>query len=558
MRTSIHPVQLFALSGLVLALSACTSLPKAPTTVLAEPNLPMEAPFEIVSEDKETVSTSTSPSIAATGWKEFYQDEKLKALIALGLENNKDLEQATLAIKKAQAQYQITRASDFPSVSSDASYSRGAAHRTDSNPTSGYSVGLAKASYELDLWGRIANLKEQALQSYLATAAARDTVQISLISNIAQAYVNLSYAKAQLYLAESTVASRERSLYITQKRFSAGIDSRSPSLQAESSLETAKLAVLTAKTNLLKAENALQYLIGAPIPSELMPATAVTGIINPQVFNTGMPSELLYYRPDIAQAEYQLKAAGANINVARAAFFPSISLSGSLGLSSSSLDELFKANALSWSFGPTVSLPIFDAGSRRATYEVAQIEQQQALANYEGVIQTAFKEVKDILAERATLNEQLASYYKLQDNYQRSYDIASATFRSGLSNYLDVLEAERSLFSAQQSILNMELQKVVSQISLYQVLGGGATLVAPQITNTESQAASMSAANIATTEQAQALQSERSPISAAQAVNIHQVSGVAPVTAPITDATPDELEVQPTTQADTSNPTEGQ
>ncbi|MDO5651478.1 MAG: efflux transporter outer membrane subunit, partial [Moraxella sp.] len=309
-----------------------------------------------------------------------------------------------------------------------------------------------------------------------------------------------------LQLAQSTSQSRERSLYITQRRFEAGIDSRSPSLQAEASLENARLAVLTAQTSLLKAQNALELLIGGSVPAELMPDAAVTGIVSEKVFNAGLPSELLYYRPDIAQAEYSLKAAGANIDVARAAFFPTIALSSSMGLSSGSLNNLFSTNGVTWSFGPSVSIPIFDGGVLNANYEVAQIAQRESLAGYEYAIQNAFKEVRDVLAERATMGEQLNSQYRLQENYQRTYDIAYATFRSGLANYLDVLDAERSLFNNQQGILNLEQQRVISQISLYQVLGGGATLTAPQITGENRQERAMTSAAIATDEQIDELQ----------------------------------------------------
>lgn len=520
----ISTSRFFALSALVVALSACQSIPKsamADVAVLAEPNVPLTEPYAlaepIVQDDPETPEVvEITPSVASTGWREFYDDEKLKSLIELGLANNKNLEQAMLAIKKAEAQYQITRSQSLPSVSATGGYGRSANNRVDANPSGAYNVGLGMASYELDFWGRVSSLKEQALQNYLATNAAKDSVQIGLIAGIAQSYINISYAKAQLILAESTVKSRERSLFITNKRFEAGIDSRSPSLQADSSLESARLAVMNAKTGLLKAQNALQLLLGSPIPEELMPEPAIVSIVSPKVLSTGLPSELLYYRPDIIQAEHALKSAGANINVARAAFFPSIRLSGNLGLASSSLSDLFKAGSSSWSFGPSISLPIFDAGARRATYEVSQLDQQQKLAAYEATIQTAFREVNDVLADRATLDEQLKVQYKLQANYQRTYDIAYATFRSGLSSYLNVLDAERSLFSAQQSILQMELQKVLSQIALYQVLGGGADLMVEQITSTSNQTNAMTPARIATAEEIKVL-SNQAPQSTEQA-----------------------------------------
>ena len=188
---------------------------------------------------------------------------------------------------------------------------------------------------------------------------------------------------------------------------------------------------------------------------------------------------MLRYRPDVLQAEYNLKAAGANIEVARASYFPSISLASSIGVSSGSLDDLFKSGAVGWSFGPSISVPIFDAGRLDANYDVAKIEREQTLAGYEKSIQTAFREVSDVLATRATLGEQLEAQYRLQDNFEQTFQIADARFKAGIANYLDVLDAQRSLFSTQQGILDLELQKIVSQVELYQVLGGGANLDVP-------------------------------------------------------------------------------
>ena len=289
------------------------------------------------------------------------------------------------------------------------------------------------ANYELDFWGKIASLKEQALQNFLATTAAKDTTQISLISNIAQSYANLSYSLAQLKLAEATVESREKSLFIADKRFEAGIDPKLPSLQASASLENARLAVLQAQSSILRSRNALQFLVGGPIPTN------------------------------------------------RASYFPSISLASSVGVSSGSLDDLFKSGSVGWSFGPSISVPIFDAGRLDANYDVAKIEREQTLANYERSIQTAFREVSDVLATRATLGDQLAAQYRLQDNFEQTYQIADARFKAGIANYLDVLDAQRSLFSTQQGILDLELQKIISQIELYQVLGGGANLDVPTV-----------------------------------------------------------------------------
>lgn len=472
--------RLIGLTALALSMAACNTIPKADMRpVLAEPNVPIEQTYGAF--DKETVSSVNQASIAGQRWQEFYSDERLKGLIALGLENNKDFESARLAIEKARAQYQITDLNDLPRIDGSGGYTRQAQNSRDKNPSSSYKVDLGLANYELDFWGKIASLKDQALQNFLATTAAKDTTQISLISNIAQSYANLSYSLAQLKLAEATVESREKSLFIADKRFEAGIDPKLPSLQASASLENARLAVLQAQSSILRSRNALQFLVGGPIPTNLIPAPAVSNITSQQIFSAGLPSELLRYRPDVLEAEYSLKAAGANIEVARASYFPSISLASSVGLSSGSLDDLFKSGSVGWSFGPSISVPIFDAGRLDANYDVAKIEREQTLANYERSIQTAFREVSDVLATRATLGDQLAAQYRLQDNFEQTYQIADARFKAGIANYLDVLDAQRSLFSTQQGILDLELQKIISQIELYQVLGGGANLDVPTV-----------------------------------------------------------------------------
>ena len=470
--------RLIGLTALAISMAACNTIPKSDINpVLAQPNIPINQAYGAY--DKETVSSADQASIASQRWQNFYSDERLKGLIALGLENNKDFENARLAIEKSRAQYRITDISDVPMIDGSGSYSRSADNSSDRNSSSSYNVSLGLTSYELDFWGRISSLKDQALQNFLATTAAKNTTQITLISNIAQSYANLSYSLAQLELASKTYESRKESLFITTKRFEAGIDDRLASLQASASLEDANLAMLSAQSSVLTARNSLQYLVGAPIPSNLVPTPSVTNITNQQIFNTGLPSELLRYRPDVLQAEYNLKAAGANIEVARASYFPSISLASSIGLSTSSLSDLFSSGAVGWSFGPSISVPIFDAGNLDANYDVAKIEREQTLASYENTIQTAFREVSDVLATRATLVDQLDAQYRLQDNFEQTYQISDARFKAGISNYLDVLDAQRSLFSTQQGILNLELQKIISQIELYQTLGGGVNLDTP-------------------------------------------------------------------------------
>ncbi|PKZ68030.1 transporter [Moraxella osloensis] len=476
MDSTFRLVPLTAIVATLLSLSACQTIPKAKTEpVVAQPHIAINQPYETY--DSQTVSGTSQPSIAAQRWQDFYSDAKLKQLIQLGLDNNKDISATILAIQKARAQYQIQDIADVPTINSSANVNRAGDFK--GNAANTYNVGLAMSSYEFDFWGRIASLKDAALQNYLATTAAKDAAQISLISNIAQSYVAYSYNLAQLQLAKQTLATRQDSLRINQLRFKAGLDSQLSSVQAQAAVEAAKVAIAQAQTNLLTNQNALRYLVGAPVDNSLLPAAGISSITNNRIFGTGLPSDLLLYRPDLRQAEYNLKAAGANINAARAAFYPTISLSGNVGAASSSLGDLFKTGAFSWGFGPSVSLPIFDAGLRKANYQVSEIEQQQALNTYEKAIQTAFKEVNDVFANRATLNQQLTAYNQSLAANQKYYQIVQARFKAGLDNYLGVLDAQRSIYSSQQNILNTKQLQLLSQIQLYQVLGGGVSRDVP-------------------------------------------------------------------------------
>lgn len=475
MKTHTLP-RLATLTAGIIILSACQSIPKAKKDpIVAYPQIATNDPYPII--DANSISSAILPSVAAQRWQDFYNDARLKQLIALGLENNKDIHATILALQRSRAAYQITDIKDIPTIGASATATRSGNFEGDA--ANRFNVGLAMSSYEFDFWGRIASLKDAALQNYLATGAAKDAAQISLVSNIAQNYVAYSYNLAQLQLAQRTLATRQESLRINQLRFKAGLDSELTSVQAQSLVENANIAIATAKTNLLKNINALQYLLGTPVPPSLLPPAGIASITNNQRFSAGLPSDLLRYRPDIRQAEHNLKAAGANINAARAAFYPTISLSGNVGTASADLSNLFKSGSFSWGFGPTVSLPIFDAGARRANYQISEIDQNIALNSYEKSIQAAFKEVSDVFATRATLNEQQKAYANMKIASDKNYKIADARFKAGLDNYLGVLDAERGQYSAAQSLLNIEQQRLLSQIQLYQVLGGGVNFDIP-------------------------------------------------------------------------------
>lgn len=462
--------RLSLLCASVFTLTACQSIPKVNTDpVVAHPQVGTSEKYN--ANDSETVSNANQPSVAGQRWQDFYSDARLKQLIATGLNNNKDIEGAVLAIQRARAQYQITDINDAARIGTSAGVSYGSTRGADA--TDSYNVGLAMSAYEFDFWGRVASLKEAALQSFLATAAAKDAVQISLISNIAQSYVGYSYNLAQLDLAKRTLATRQESLRINQARFKAGLDSELSSVQAQAAVEQARVAISNAETALQKNRNALRLLLGTPVDNRLLPPAGIKSITNYRVMSAGLPSELLLYRPDIRQAEYNLKAAGANINVARAAFFPTITLSGNLGLASTDLTDLFKSGSFSWGLGPSLSLPIFDGGLRNANYQLSEIAQQQALNSYEKSIQTAFREVNDVMATRQTLDDRLAAMNRMLAANQKNYQIATARNKAGLDNYLGVLDAQRSIFSTEQAVLNLRQEQLNSQVQLYQALGGG-------------------------------------------------------------------------------------
>lgn len=459
---------MFTILALPLALSACTSFLRQPDPAPAS-NLTQAAYPTLLNQ---TLSNQAETSIAAKGWSDFFSDPKLKQLIQLGLDNNRDLRTAALNIELARAQYQLAKAPQLPTVGINAGATTTG---NSSDHTTTYTAGLGLTSYELDFWGRIANLKDQALQSFFSTESARATTQISIVSQIAQSYLALAFDQEQLKLAQQTLDAQQKSYELNEAQFKAGIISLAPVKQAQISVENAKLAISNAQTLVAQDRNLLALTIGLPkVPDDLIPQGAVDQITTSPLLPAGLPSELLQRRPDIAQAEYTLKAAGANVAVARAAYFPKISLTGDVGYSSPSLSNLFKSGSFAWNVGPSVTLPIFDNGARKATLESARVQQQIDLTAYEKTIQSAFREVADVLAVRATIDDRLAAQQRLVEASQANYDLANASFKAGVSDYLTVLVAQTSLFSAQQAQITLKQAALLSQVNLYTALGGGA------------------------------------------------------------------------------------
>jgi multidrug efflux system outer membrane protein len=459
---------IFTILALPLTLSACTNFLRQPDPAAAS-NLTTAAYPTLLNQ---TLSSQADTSIAAKGWSDYFSDPKLKQLIQLGLDNNRDMRTATLNIELARAQYQLANSPQLPTVGINAGTNTAG---NKSNNSTTYTAGLGLTSYELDFWGRVANLKDQALQSFFSTESARATTQISIVSQIAQSYLALAFDQEQLKLAQQTLVAQQKSYELNQAQFNAGIISLVPVKQAQISVETANLAIGNAQTLVAQDRNLLALTIGLPaVPDALIPQGAVEQITTSPLLPAGLPSELLRRRPDIAQAEYALKASGANIAVARAAYFPKISLTGDVGYSSPSLSNLFKSGSFAWNVGPSITLPIFDNGSRKATLETARVQQQIQLTAYEKSIQSAFREVADVLAVRATIDDRLASQDRLVNASTANYNLSNASFKAGVTDYLTVLVAQTSLFNAQQAQITLKRAALLSQVNLYTALGGGA------------------------------------------------------------------------------------
>jgi len=451
------------MAALAMSLSGCQNLKPPPPIVSAD--IPNSYDHSIQGR-----------SIASQGYSQFLADPRLVQVIELALSHNRDLRSASLNIQRAQQYYQIRKNDQFPMIASRAELLRQVSPTLDpNNPSSSLQVGLGLTAYELDFWGRVRNLKDAALDRYLATQSARDAMQISLVSQVSQAWLDYAFSNAQLKLAQQTLATQLNAYQLNQKRFDAGTDSEIPLRQAQISVETARHDAANYQTQVLQAQNLLNLLVGQPLSVNLLPQQPVKNISTNTVLSTGLSSDLLNHRPDLKLAEYQLHEAGANIAVAKAALFPSIRLTGSAGYASTQLSDLFKSGHAVWSIGPSLDLPIFDWGTRQANLKISKIEQQIALSNYEKSIQSAFREVNDSLATRAYMDERISAQRRLVDATDRNYKLSNTRFRAGIDSYLSVLDAQRSHYAAEQSLLLLEQARLNNQIELYKVLGGGLT-----------------------------------------------------------------------------------
>jgi len=461
--------------GALLYLAGCTTM--APK--YSQPAAPVPAAWPSGPAYKEGAGKSDK-SAADIPWQEFFVDEQLRKLLTLSLENNRDLRVALLNIERSRAQYQIQRSDLFPKVDATAAgnFQRlpadfsgtGRAMTVDQ-----YSAGLGVSSYELDLFGRVRSLKDQALEQYLATEQARRSVQISLVSQVAGTWLALAADRELLQLAKETLTSQQSSYQLTRSRFEAGVSSALDLHQAQTSVDTARVDIARFTTLVAQDENALNLVVGSQVPADLLPLSLSETLTALKELSPGLPSDVLLRRPDILQAENLLKGFNANIGAARAAFFPRITLVSSVGFGSDDLAGLFKPGSFAWSFAPRISLPIFDGGSNRANLTVAEVDRDIAVTQYEKAIQTAFREVADALAQRGTIDDQLAAQQSLSDATAESYSLSHARYEKGVDSYLVVLDSQRSQYAAQQNLIAVRLARLANLVTLYKTLGGGAS-----------------------------------------------------------------------------------
>jgi outer membrane protein, multidrug efflux system len=480
MKNRLGKISRFWAAASIVLLAGCTMIPKykqpAANVSSSWPGVPGYA--------KVKTAPATVPA-AAIGWKDFFRDPKLQQVIAMALTNNPSLRAAVENVAQYRALYHVQQANLVPTVSLNANGQRQRipnVYGGKSQPLTftEYNLNLGVASYELDLFGQVRSLTHEALETYLATEEARRTAQISLVAQVASAYLTEQEAAEQLAIARETLNAARQSFDLTKRSFEAGVDSQFDLNAASSQLSTASASVSAYAQQLAEAADNLTLLVGRPLPPELQPSARIDLNLCLSNIPAGLPSDLLEQRPDILQAEHQLKAANANIGAARAAFFPTITLTGDGGYASTSLQNLIAPGSTAWGFEPQLVWPIFDLGTAYHQLQADKAAEEAEAANYQGIVQTAFKEVADALAVRQTVQSQLADDQALVKADQQSYDLTKAGFRTGINSTLDVLVTLQTLDSARQNLIQTQYSRLISLINLYQALGGGWNEYTPQ------------------------------------------------------------------------------
>lgn len=448
------------------ALSACAMIPK------------YEQPQVAVADTFKYDSAEPGIQAAALGWQDYFADPRLHRLIDIALARNTDLRQAALNSEIYRKQYMIARNDLLPNLdgSGQGKRSRTAADMsaTGSSYTSNaYTVGLGVAAYELDLFGRVRSMSESALQGYFNSAANRDAAHLALVSSVAKAYFNERYAQEAMALAQRVLKTREVTYDLSKLRHKAGVISAIDLRQQEALIESAKADYANAVQAREQARNALATLINQPLPDDLPQGLPLSRQFKISRLPAGLSSDVLLNRPDVRAAEFALKQANANIGAARAAFFPSISLTGSLGFGSTELDNLFKGGNRMWSFGPSINLPIFNWGTNKANLDVAKLRQQAQVAAYEGAVQSAFRDVSNALVAREQLDKSYHALSRQSRAYGESLRLINLRYKHGVSSALDLLDAERSSYAAETAVLATQLTRLENMADVYKVLGGG-------------------------------------------------------------------------------------
>ncbi|TBV69241.1 efflux transporter outer membrane subunit [Pseudoxanthomonas winnipegensis] len=467
------PVRIGVAAATLLALAGCTLAP-----TYQRPAAPV--PADLAAADAAPAAGPAVDTLALPDWQQVFLDPRLRQTIALALQNNRDLRVAMLSIDKARAQYRLQRAAQLPSFDANASMTRtrtSPASNDDgvSQLTTNDAVQVGLSSWQLDLFGQLRSLSQEAQQNWLSSAENQRSVRLSLIAQVAAAWLTVAADQAQLTLAQQTLDSQAQTLQLTERQHSVGSVSGLDLAQQQTSVESARVAVASAATQLAQARDALQLLVGAPVDATLLPTEqALQDSVALAPLPAHLSSAVLLQRPDVLAAEHSLQAANADIGAARAAFFPSLSLTASTGRSSDALSTLFSAGSRTWSFVPSITAPIFHAGALKASLDASKLGKDIAVAQYEKAIQSAFAEVADALATRDHLQAQLTAQQALVDASQRSYTLADARYRAGLDGHLAVLDAQRSLYAAQQALIALRQQDASNRVTLYQVLGGGA------------------------------------------------------------------------------------
>jgi len=451
----------------ILLLSACTMAPK-----YERPGMP------VFSEYHMGAGLYGQPGQEDLGWREFFTDPGMKMLIETALENNRDLRLAMLNIESVRARYRIQRADLLPTIGASGQYSvtdTPAAFSPTRQRTIArqYTASLGFSAFELDLFGRVRSLTTAALETYYSVGNDARTAQLSLVAEVAAVYLQLIADRELLDITRATFDNRRGQYELVHNKFNSGVASQLEVSQARSIMEEARSNVARYETRVGQAENLLVLLIGAPLPADLPDVRKLTQLEMLADVPEGLPASLLERRPDIQAAEHRLKAANANIGAARANFFPTFSLTGALGSMSYEYSNLFTGRAEFWQFLPQVYLPIFDTGRNMARLDVAATERQIAVATYEKTIQNAFREVMDCLVQRANIGELMSAEAALLKATSTAFELASARYEVGVDSYLNVLDAQRSLYSAQQSYISTKLLREINAIQLYKALGGG-------------------------------------------------------------------------------------